>query len=133
MAIKIQTEKPVIPIEIGELNFEFPVDDEAIKKFRDQIPKLKEELEKLAPENNEEDQELVKEALSKGYDVILGEGSFDKIYKVTPSLVYCMHYYSQLAEGLEDELKERGFSDSTQEKAQKYLQQNKKQTVKKKK
>lgn len=133
MAIKIQTEKPVIPIEIGELHFEFPVDDEAIKKFREQIPKLKEELEKLEPENNEEDQELTKQALGRGYDVMLGEGSFDKIYKETPSIVYCMHYYSQLAEGLENELKERGFSNSAQEKAQKYLQQNKKQAAKKKK
>ncbi|WP_152657608.1 DUF6673 family protein [Oceanobacillus sp. CFH 90083] len=133
MAIKIQTEKPVIPIEFGGLKFEFPVDDEAIKKFREQIPKLKEELEDLALDQNEENQELTKEALRKGYDVVLGEGSFDKVYQETPSIVYCMHYYSQLAEGLENELKERGFSDSAQEKAQKYLQQNKKQPAKKKK
>ena len=33
MAIKIQTEKPEIPVEIGNLRFSFDLSDESIKKF----------------------------------------------------------------------------------------------------
>src|SRR5690606_39392192 len=62
------------------------------------------------PISDEEDEtimEKVKEVLQKGFDTILGEGAFKKIYDMTPSVFLLMRYFEQLAAGLAEELKNR--------------------------
>jgi hypothetical protein len=121
MAIKIQTEKTVIPVEFGNLSFEFDVSDESVKKFRDNALKIQTELNEINTDNEDESFELAKEALAKGYDLMLGKGAFNKIYKQTPSITYLTKYFEQLAEAINEELKELGFSETQQDKAKKYL------------
>lgn len=126
MSIKIQTQKPEIPVEIGDLKFSFDVSDESIKKFRNEAIKVQKELEEIAiSDNDDEALEQAKEALKRGFEIMLGEGSFKKIYDISPSLVLCMQYFVQIAIGIEEELKNMGFSQSQKDLAKKYLAQKK--------
>ncbi|MEN0648917.1 DUF6673 family protein [Caldifermentibacillus hisashii] len=126
MAIKIQTQKPEIPVEIGDLKFSFNVSDESIKKFRNEAIKVQKELEEIAiSDNDDQALEQAKEALKRGFEIMLGEGSFKKIYDISPSLVLCMQYFVQIAIGIDEELKNMGFSQSQKDLAKKYLAQKK--------
>lgn len=126
MAIKIQTQKPEIPVEIGDLKFSFDVSDESIKKFRNEAIKVQKELEEIAiSDNDDQALEQAKEALKRGFEIMLGEGSFKKIYDISPSLVLCMQYFVQIAIGIDEELKNMGFSQSQKDLAKKYLAQKK--------
>lgn len=127
MAITIQTQKPEIPVEIGDLEFSFDVSDESIKKFREEAIKVQKELENLAISDNEDKAlEQAKEVLKRGFEVMLGKDSFEKIYEISPSVIVCMDYFIQLAGGIEEELRNMGFSKSQQELAKKYIQSKKK-------
>lgn len=126
MAIKIQTQKPEIPVEIGDLKFSFDVSDESIKEFRNEAIKVQKELEEIAiSDNDDQALEQAKEALKHGFEIMLGEGSFKKIYDISPSLVLCMQYFVQIAIGIDEELKNMGFSQSQNDLAKKYLAQKK--------
>lgn len=127
MAIKIQTEKPHIPIEFGNLNFQFDLTDESIKTYRDNHIKLQKELENIKIDPDDDAAiEQVRDLLEKGYDLILGKGAFEKIYKDIPSVILLLEYFPKLMEGISDELSKRGFKPSAQEKARKYLANKKK-------
>lgn len=127
MAITIQTQKPEIPVEIGDLKFSFDVSDESIKKIREEAIKVQKELENLAISDNEDKAlEQAKEVLKRGFEVMLGKDSFEKIYEISPSVIVCMDYFIQLAGGIEEELRNMGFSKSQQELAKKYIQSKKK-------
>ena len=121
MAIKIKTEKPVIPIEIGKLKFEFDISDESIKNFRDGAEEVQKDFESMKGD----DLETAKKALKKGFEYILGEGSFEKIYEQTPSVVTVSQYFEAVVQGIDEELKKRT-GNTQQQKAQKYLQNKKK-------
>ena len=125
MAIRIQTEKPVIPIELGDLKFEFDVSDESVKKFREDATKVQKELTNITVEDEDKALELTKDVLKRGYDLILGEGAFEKVYNLSPSVLITMKYLEQIVEGIAAELKALGFEQSSQEKAKKYLAKKK--------
>lgn len=125
MAIRIQTEKPVIPIELGDLKFEFDVSDESVKKFREDATKVQKELTNITVEDEDKALELTKGVLKRGYDLILGEGAFEKVYNLSPSVLITMKYLEQIVEGIAAELKALGFEPSAQEKAKKYLAKKK--------
>ena len=127
MAIKIQTEKPEIPVEIGNLRFSFDVSDESIKKFREDALKIQKELENIESiDNDKEALEAAKNVLHRGYSIILGDGSFEKIYELSPSVIICMKYLEQIVVGIEEELRNKGYSQTQKEKAQKYISNKKK-------
>lgn len=131
MAIRIQTEKPVIPIELGDVLLEFPTDDESIKKFRKTLPEMQEEIESMKPENDAEDHEMAMTIVGKTYDRLFGEGTYEKVYAQTPSLYQCMAYLKEITQGIREELKGMGMDVDQSEKAKVYLDK-KKQNKKKK-
>ena len=123
MAIKIQTEKSEIPIEIGDLEFAFDMTDESVIAFRENGRRIQEELGKLQiDEDDDETLDQVKDILKRGYDLILGDGAFEKVYELSPSVIVCMNYLEQIVIGIEQELNKKGFSLSQKEKVQKYIQ-----------
>ncbi|MET3504940.1 hypothetical protein [Halalkalibacter oceani] len=128
MAIRIQTEQTGIPVEIGELKFIFDTSDESIIRFRKGAEKLQDELMAIEFDKNDElaALESAKDALRRGFDFMLGEGSFDRIYEQTPSVYSLTKYFEQIAEGLEKELKAMGHELSQADKAKKYLKAKKK-------
>lgn len=121
MAIKIQVEKPVIPIELGKLKFEFDITDENIERFKEGADKVQKEFESIVGD----DLDASKAALKKGFDYILGEGTFDKIYDMSPSVVIVMNYFKAVTEGIGNELDKRT-GNTAQQKAQKYIKSKKK-------
>ena len=126
MAIKIQTKKPEIPVEIGELKFTFDVSDESIQNFREEALRIQKEFNDIGPDiDDEKALEQAKVVLKKGFYMMLGEGAFEKIYELSPSVMICAQYFAQIVQGIEDELKNMGFPESQQEVAQKYIRKKK--------
>src|SRR5690606_40514996 len=100
MAIKIQTQTPVIPIEIGDLTINFEYTDENIKRLYDHHDKMQKEIEKI----KSDDLESAKEILRKSFDFLLGEGTFEKIYAISQSIIIVRVYYCQIVESLFEEI-----------------------------
>lgn len=123
--IKIQLETPAIPVEIGKLKFEFNTSDESILAFRQTAITFRDELENADATEGDEF-EKAKEILRKGFDLMLGEGAFEKIYKQTPSVMSVTNYFVQLTQSITQELNKMGLSETQQQKAQKYVQAKKK-------
>ncbi len=123
--IKIQTEKPSIPIEFGKLKFEFDISDESVQKFYGGVERIQEELTALDVVEGKEF-ESMKEALKKGYDFMLGDGAFDKIYEQTPSAIKLLEYFQLLSESIAEKLQGMGLTESQKTKVEKYLQNKKK-------
>lgn len=121
MAIKIQTEKPVIPIEIGNLTFEFEITDENVKRFHLTQDEIKKEFEQIKGD----DYEKARETIKKAFDYILGDGAFEKIYELSPSIIVVSKYLNAVAEGLKEEIPKRT-GITQQQKAQKYIRNKKK-------
>lgn len=111
--IKIQTDVPEIPIEIGKLKYSFSLSDENIAKFREKSLEVRTKLEKMSEDTVDDDNaiEVAKDALRTGYDAILGDGAFDDIYKQTKSVTYLMQYFVQLSQGVSAVLSEMGIAD----------------------
>ena len=120
MAIKIEKKQTEIPIEIGDLKFAFDVTDESIQRFRENAIKIQQELEVI--DDEEEDFNKAKDILKKGFDVILGDGAFERVYQMTPSIPYLLNYFIQLVDGLTEEINDIG---AIQERANKYLRKKK--------
>ena len=118
--IKIQLETPAIPVEIGKLKFEFNTSDESIQAFRDNAYLIKDEIE-IAGTTEGDEFEEAKDILQKGFDLMLGEGAFEKIYKQTPSVMSVTKYFVQLTQSITQELNKMGLSETQQQKAQKYV------------
>lgn len=118
--IKIQLETPAIPVEIGKLKFEFDTSDESILSFRETALSFKDELDNVEfTEDNE--LEKAKDILRRGFDLMLGEGSFEKIYAQTPSVLSVTKYFVLLTQSITEQLNKMGLSETQQQKAQKYV------------
>ena len=118
--IKIQIETAAIPVEIGKLKFEFDTSDESILDFRKTAFTFKDELENVDVTEGDE-YEGAKDILRRGFDLMLGEGSFKKIYEQTPSVILVAKYFVQLTESITEQLNKMGLSETQQQKAQKYI------------
>lgn len=125
MVIKIQTEETVIPVEIGNLTFGFNISDDAVSTFQNGVDKVLEKFKKLEKEISEENGseviDLVKQVLTEGFDFMLGEGTFEKLYKQTPSVIKLTNVFKQLSDSLKEELESAGIEESQKELGQKYL------------
>lgn len=124
MAIKIQEKQTEIPVEIGTLNFSFELTDESIIAFRKNALATQKGLESLQIDESEDEEKVLqkaKDVLKKGFDLFLGEGAFDKIYAMTPSVSRLGNYFLQLVDGVSEEIENLGIND---ERAQKYIRQS---------
>ncbi|GEN30232.1 hypothetical protein HNQ35_000065 [Cerasibacillus quisquiliarum] len=117
MAIKIQTQTHVIPIEIGDVKLEFDMSDENIKRLFDS----ENEIMKKISEVDSNDFDAQKKAIKEIIDATLGDGSFDKLYNLSPSVFIVVEYFMQIAQGLKEEINKRLGNDNLS-KAQKYLE-----------
>ncbi|MCL1924211.1 MAG: hypothetical protein FWF50_01345 [Defluviitaleaceae bacterium] len=106
MALKINLESTVIPIEIGDLKFEINVTDENYSVFNQVFSKFLEDIESLS-EAETEDLELIKEKQKLVYDALLGEGAFEKIYAISPSVIVTTGVLTKVIEHLEAEVSNR--------------------------
>ncbi|KYG28179.1 DUF6673 family protein [Alkalihalobacillus trypoxylicola] len=127
MAIKINTQKTEIPVQLGELTFTIDASDESMNKLNKTYKQFKEEAQSMqSKENYEEDLEQSRKMLKGAYDALLGKGSFEEVYNQTPSLLLLADYFVQICESLDEEFKKMGIKKSQADKAKKYLKNNKK-------
>lgn len=119
MTIKIQTQKTGIPVVIGELEFTFETSDQSVKNFRQNAIDIQKELNEIKIDDEENWLETSKDVLRRGYDLLLGDGAFEKVYEVTPSVMVTMQYLTQIVEGLTNELNALGYNNA--DKVKKYL------------
>jgi len=117
-AIIIQTQSTAIPIEFNGLKFEFRTDDASVDQFRKGVASLQDEIQAMEPAEGEE-LEASKATLKRGYDYILGDGAFERIYEKTPSVIALTNAFMQLGEAISQRLNTLGEKQS--DKAKKYL------------
>lgn len=128
MAIKIQTRQTGIPVYIGDLQFYFDTSDASIEALLANHQKVVDEISNI----KEGDDEGAKKALKKGFDLLLGDGAYKKIYNQTSSTIECTRQLFELLQGITQELSSLN-GVSQQEKAQQYLKAKSKGNSKKKK
>lgn len=122
MAIKIQTKDSYIPIFLGDLEIRFDISDDSLTKLRKGASKVQEELDAIKePEDEEKAMEEMKGVLKRGFDFLYGEGTFEKVYEITPSVMVCFEYFQQMTDATFKELDKRGLSPSQKDKAKQYL------------
>src|SRR5690625_7963601 len=91
--------------------------DENIKKLFNS----EHDIMKKISEVDKNDFEAQKKAIKEIIDALLGDGSFDKLYDLSPSIFIVVEYFMQIAQGLKEEINKRLGNDSLS-KAQKYLE-----------
>lgn len=128
MAIKIQTQQTYIPIQLGDLELKFEVTDDSILALQTELTKVQKELDALDRGGSDEEKlNKSKLVLKRGFDTFFGEGTFDKVYEMSPSVMIIMEYFKQISEALFKELEKMGYRQTTQaDKAKKYLANKKK-------
>lgn len=130
--IKIDIERSGFPVKIGEIELWFDTSIENLKTFFNIEEKLKERLKKaeekaknmeipneVKPEDvNTIGEEVIdavfdynKEFVKAQYDIIFGDGTFDKIYKKYPDIAQLERIINvlgvEIAKKIEEEEKER--------------------------
>ncbi|WP_413524027.1 hypothetical protein [Carnobacterium divergens] len=132
MAIKIETQKAILPVQFGELELEFDLSDKAVATYRDKVPEMQAEMYRLEAKikaaNDDEVEKMlgvIKETLKMGYEFMLGKGCFEAIYEQTPSSIHLLNYFIQLSEGISKEIKDLGPKEKEDELAEKYLENKK--------
>lgn len=127
MAIIIQTQQPGIPVKIGELEFSFDTSDAALESLQTKHQAIMKEIDQV----QDGDDDAAKKVLSIGFDLLLGDGAFKRIYKQTSSIIDCTKILFQLLQEIESELSMFNKTVTQHEKAQQYLQAKKKKKRKK--
>lgn len=127
MAIKIQTQETFIPIELGDLTLKFDVSDESLINLRKKMTDVQNASKELGEtEDDNQTIEQVNAVIGKAYDELFGEGTYKKVYEISPSAFITTQYFMEIAQGLSKEMGKRGFVLSTHEKAKQYLANKKK-------
>lgn len=123
MAIKIETSKREIPIEIGEHTLYFIRSNENIMRIensRDTADKVRQVIgkKKSMKDAFPDIEQFLKEEL----DGMLGEGAYEKICEVSPDSIDRSWVYMQVVYGILGELEKTGDIESMKQKARKYIQ-----------
>lgn len=111
--IKIQ--KPTIDIdfvdEAGKVieTFEFDYSDKAAEEFVETYKASAKRIEALTDKERTEKlkQEEVKDFLNLTIDELLGAGTFEKLYRLSPSLSIIINYFTEICLAIFDELKDQ--------------------------
>lgn len=123
MAIKIQTQDTFIPVEIGDLTLKFDVSDDSLVTLRKKIDNIQKTSENINTKGDDSEVlESVKDVIRTAYDDVFGEGTYDKVYEISPSVIITTQYFLDIGQGIGKEMDERGLTLSSHEKAKKYLQ-----------
>lgn len=126
MSIRIQTQDTFIPVELGDLTLKFDISDESLINLRRKMEDVQNVAKNIKETSNDEEViEQVKSIIGKAYDEVFGKGTYDKVYEVSPSVFITTQYFMEIAQGLNKEMENRGFTVSTHEKAKQYLAKKK--------
>ena len=98
----------IIPVDFGEFQFEYVVNDKGAKeldKFREDLSKNWKKMEKLS---DEEIAEKAKELVEEGWTQLFGTDAFEKVYKFADKdTTIAFNYLMQATLGIQKEYRER--------------------------
>ncbi|MBE6173676.1 MAG: hypothetical protein E7153_12685 [Enterococcus faecium] len=124
--VKIQVKKTQLPIEIGEHTFYIDTSEKGaeafwklVSNYATKSAKITEKLEKemIKPETADR---KAHEELEKVMDQLLGDGAFNKLFKLSPDYTLISEYYMEICSAVGEELggRKKQFFD----KMQRYLE-----------
>ena len=106
MAIKLDLNTAVIPVEIGEFKFEIEMTDEKEKAFQAKLNYFVKKGQELN-EDNPEDEEVLHSMLADMYDEMLGSGAFKKLYEHTSNTGILLGVFMELMAEYSKEVRAR--------------------------
>ena len=106
MAIKVNLESTVIPVEIGDLKFQIDVTDEKYESFIKNFNEFLEKIETLDEEKSEDIARL-KEFVKEIYDELLGVGAYKKTYEKMPNISFVARTLANVVTQLVAEMDQR--------------------------
>lgn len=122
MAIKIKKQETFIPIEVGDVKLKFDYNDNSLTEVRTELLKTQKKIGRI--EGDEMDEKAVedaKEILTEAMDAMFGEGAFEKLYEMTPSIIVVLEYFSLMVDGITEELRKKGLETDIEQRQNKYL------------
>ncbi|SET33295.1 hypothetical protein SAMN04487821_11020 [Enterococcus malodoratus] len=102
-ALNITVERTGFPVSLAGLDFFFDCSAEHIEEYEVKYTEVERKLKELEDDG---DIESKKEALGLGYDVMLGEGAFKKLYEKVPDLIAWINAFFDLAGGIAQNINE---------------------------
>ena len=102
-ALNINVERTGVPVTLAGFNFFFDCSAEHIEEYEVKYAEVEKKLNEL---KDDDDIESKKEALGLGYDVMLGDGAFSKLYKEVPDLIAWINAFFDLASGIAQNIDE---------------------------
>lgn len=113
----IQLQKTTIDIPFVDVDgktqlvIEFDRSDENIKRLYDSFEELEQAKNDLSVSENEDIFEDTRAFVKKTMDPIFSEGTFDKVYALSPSVLIVVVYFYQMAMALKEELEMDDFKN----------------------
>lgn len=111
MAIKLNLNTTIIPVEIGEFKFEINMTDEKEKAFQSKLNEFLQKAENLS-ETNPADEEKLRTMIAQLYDELLEKGAFDKLYAYTANTGILLGVFMQLVAEFTKEARARVLPNS---------------------
>lgn len=106
MAIKINLNTTVIPVEIGTHKFEVNMTDEKELAFQETLGEFSKKAQTLG-EYGEKDVEKLRGMVLEMIDELLGEGSFDLLYRDVPNVGILLGVLVEVIQEISKVAKER--------------------------
>ena len=106
MAIKINLESTVIPVEIGDMKFEIDVTDEKYEAFIKNFNVFLSKMEVL-DENKSEDVAQLKVMVKEIYDELLGAEAYEQIYAKMSNIAFVSGVLVSVVKQLMEEMDQK--------------------------
>lgn len=89
-----------------QLVLHFDRSDENIKRLYRSFDEIKKQAEVFEKENTDDDFEEAAKFVKTTMDAVLGDGAFEQVYALSPSIFIVTTYFYQLAVGIKEELEQ---------------------------
>ncbi|MEX1497698.1 MULTISPECIES: hypothetical protein [Enterococcus] len=132
-ALEIKVERTGFPIVLAGHEFFFDSSPEHLIEVQKNYEEFEKGVESIEVTDEDDidslDLESYKDLLGKGYDVMLGEGTFDKLYDEIPDINAWLNAFFDLYSGIAEQLDE--FKDEQTKKSERLKQKYLKKVSKK--
>lgn len=132
-ALEIKVERTGFPIVLAGHEFFFDSSPEHLIEVQKNYKEFEKGVESIEVTDEDDidslDLESYKDLLGKGYDVMLGEGTFDKLYDEIPDINAWLNAFFDLYSGIAEQLDE--FKDEQTKKSERLKQKYLKKVSKK--
>lgn len=106
--VKFKQRNNVIPIEFGELKFEFVANDDSIKRLLETGERVKKDFSKMENVSDLEVFNTMQDVIETAWDAVLGAGTYKQVYDFAGrSTLMTVVYFLELVEGINSEYAEQ--------------------------